>query len=128
MYYWYFKLFNNIKSEHESIEFAKLELTGLFGKVEPVYNFFDMLKKHPLSIFTSSDIRIQDFITHELPYGKVQGYFGISQSLFPLKKLVKRLAYTREIYLIGSKEDVSTIKNIFPDHTKGKIYHFFEKE
>lgn len=128
MYYWYFKLFNNIKSEHESMEFARLELEGLFGKVEPIYNFFDKLKEHPLSVFTSSDIRIQDFITHELPYGKVQGYFGTSQSLSALKKLVKRLGYTREIYLIGTKEDIPVIKNILPDQALGRIYHFFEKE
>lgn len=128
MYYWYFKLFNNIKSEHEASEFAKLELEGLFGKVAPIYNFFDKLKEEPLSMFSSPEIRIQDFITHELPYGKIQGYSGLSQNLSPLKKLVKRLAYTREIYLIGSKEDIPLIKNIFPNQTLGKIYLFFEKE
>jgi len=128
MYYWYFKLFNNIKSEHESFEFAKLELEGLFGKVEPIYNFFEKLKEKPISIFTSSKIRIQDFVTHELPYGKIQGYFGISQNISKLKNLVKRLAYTREIYLIGSKKDISIIKNIFRNQTLGKIYHYFEKE
>jgi len=65
MYYWYFKLFNNIKSEHEASEFAKLELEGLFGKVEPIYNFFDKLKEEPLSMFSIPEIRIQDFITHD---------------------------------------------------------------
>jgi len=128
MYYWYFKLFNNIKSEHEASEFAKLELEGLFGKVAPIYNLFDKLKEEPLSMFSIPEIRIQDYITHELPYGKIQGYFGTSQNLFPLKKLVKRLAYTREIYLIGTKEDISLIRNIFPNQALGKIYHFFEKE
>ena len=128
MYYWYFKLFNNIKSEHEATEFAKLELEGLFGKVKPIHNFFDKLKEEPLSVFGGSKIRIQDYITHELPYGKIQGYFGTSQNLFPLKKLVKRLAYTREIYLIGTKEDIPLIRNIFPNQAQGKIYHFFEKE
>lgn len=127
MYYLYLKLFNNIKSEHESKELAKLELEGLFGRVTPIHNFFDELKEQPLSIFTSPDIRIQDFISHELPYGKVQGYFSTSHSFPDLKKLVKRLAYTREIYLIGTKEDIPTIKNIFPNRSYGRIYHFFEK-
>ncbi|MCD6221768.1 hypothetical protein J7K25_06390, partial [bacterium] len=128
MYYWYFKLFNNIKSEHEANEFAKLELEGLFGKVTPICNFFDRLKEEPLSMFTIPEVRIQDFLTYELPYGKVQGYFGISQDIFSLKKLVKRLSYTREIYLIGTKKDIPLIKKFFPGQTLGKIYHFFEKE
>jgi len=129
MYYWYFKLFNNIKSEHEATEFAKLELEGLFGKVEPIHNFFDTLKEEPLSVFGGPKIRIQDYITHELPYGKVQGYFRTSENISPLKKLVKRLAYTREIYLIGTKECLPLIRNnIFPNQALGKIYHFFEIE
>lgn len=128
VYFWYFKLFNNIKSEHESLEFARLELEGLFGGVEPIHNFFDKISEYPLSSFTSPDIRIQDFITHELPYGKVQGYFGVSENLSMLRKLVMRLAYTREIYLIAPKQKSLEIKNSFPDEAQGKIFHFFEKD
>ena len=128
MYYWYFKLFNNIKDVNESEEFAKLEIESLFGKVEPIYNFFDKLKENPLSYFTSEDIRIQDFIIHELPYGKIQGYFGTSNDISMLMKLVKRLAYTREIYLISSKDNSFKIKNNFPIQAQERIYHFFEKE
>ena len=127
MHYWYFKLFNNIKSEHESIELAKLELEGLFGEVDPIYNFFDKLKENPLSSFTTPYIRIQDFITHELPYGKVQGYYGTSDDISMLKKLVKRLAYTREIYLITTKQKIPEITNNLPYQAQGKIYHFYEK-
>jgi DNA modification methylase len=126
MFHWYFKLFNNIKSEQEANEFARLELEGLFGEVEPIYNFCDKLKEEPLSLFCDPMIRLQDFITHELPYGKIQGYFGTSQDLKPLEKLVKRLAYIREIYLISTKENTSYVKSVFPNKM-GKIYHFFEK-
>jgi len=127
MFYWYFKLFNNIKSEKE-IEFARLELEELFGSIQPIQNFFDKLIEYPLSIFTSSDIRIQDFILYELPYGKIQGFFGISEDISKLKKLVKRLAYTREIYLISKRDNVLEIQKHFSDKAKNKVYQIFEKE
>lgn len=50
--HFYFKLFNNIKSEHEAKDFAKLELLGLFGEVETIRNFFDWLSQNPLNLFT----------------------------------------------------------------------------
>ncbi len=80
MYYWYFKLFNSIKSEQEAKDLAKMEIESLFGDVEPIYNFVDKFKEEPLSSFINSSIRLQDFITHELPYGESSGYFGISEN------------------------------------------------
>jgi len=129
MFYWYFKLFNNIKSEHESLEFARLELERLFGEVKPIYNFLDQLKETPLIKFTSSKNRIQDFITHELAYGKIQGYFATSKDISGLNRLVKRLSYTREIYLISRKKDLppELIKNKFSQKAFNKIYHYFEE-
>ena len=130
MFYWYFKLFNNIKSESESFEFAKLELQGLFGEVKPIYNFIDKLKENPLNKFTNQKNRIQDFITYELPYGRIQGYFGISKDISILNKLVKRLSYIREIYLIGKKKELSLelVKKKFPESGFNRIYHFFEEK
>ncbi len=128
MFYWYFKLFNNIKSERESYDLARLELESLFGKVEPIYNFIDKIKEYPLSKFISSTIRLQDFLTHELPYGRIQGYFGISDKIKNVNKLVKRLAYTREIYLVT--ELVEPLENlinlVFPEGELGKNYHYFK--
>ncbi|MFZ6017411.1 MAG: DNA methyltransferase [Nitrospirota bacterium] len=128
MYYWYFKLFNNIKSEHEAKELARLELESLFGNVEPIYNFVDKLKDEPLSKFINSSIRVQDFIIHELPYGKIQGYFGISDKGKNLSKLVKRLAYTREIYLIvnSNKPPDHLADELFPEGILGKNFHYFK--
>lgn len=130
MYYWYFKLFNNIKSEHEAEELAKLELESLFGRVEPIYNFFDKIREEPLSKFTCPDVRIQDFITHELPYGKIQGYFGLSEDAKTLSKLVRRLAYTREIYLVVNSEKLPEYlaKEIFPEGALGRNFHYFKVE
>lgn len=130
MYYWYFKLFNNIKSEHEAREFARLELENLFGNVEPINNFADKLKEDPLSRFIDSSIRLQDFITHELPYGKVHGYFGVSDGMKCLNKLVKRLAYTREIYLIvnTNSSPESLAKEFFMEDTYKKNFHYFKVE
>jgi DNA modification methylase len=128
MYYYYFKLFNNIKSVHESEELARLELESLFGEVEPIYNFADKLKEEPLSKFTSPSTRIQDFVIHELPYGKIQGYFGISDEEKNFGRLVKRLAYTREIYLIvpSNKSLEVLIKEIFSDVAIGRNCHYYE--
>lgn len=130
MYYWYFKLFNNIKSKHETSELARLELESLFGKVEPVYNFFDKLKEEPLSKFTCPDIRIQDFIVHELAYGRIHGYFGFSNNLTILSRLVRRLAYTREIYLIvnSNESPEHLVKGIFPEGLLRKNFDFFKIE
>jgi len=128
--HFYFKIFNNIKSEHEAEDFARLELISLFGDVEPIHNFFDMLLNTPIKIFTQEPIRIQDIITHELPYGKIQGYYGLKENLINVMNLVKRLAYTREIFLvIESKEKPENLlKQIFPDGVIGKNTQFFVKE
>jgi len=128
--HFYFKIFNNIKSEHEAKDFAKLELLGLFGKVEPIPNFFDKLSEEPLISFTTEPIRIQDIITAELPYGKIQGYYGVKDELIDVTKLVKRLAYTREIFLIVESKEApeKLLKQVFPDGVVGKNVQFFEKD
>ncbi|MEO0144348.1 MAG: hypothetical protein ABIL49_01200 [candidate division WOR-3 bacterium] len=130
MYYWYFKLFNNIKSEHEANELAKIELESLFGKVEPIFNFADRLCEEPLRIFMSMPERLQDYIIHELPYGKIQGYFAKSHELKNLNKLVKRLAYTREIYVVlklDSHKPIEDLKDIiFSEGVLGKNFQYFK--
>ena len=127
MYCWYFKLFNNIKSEHEAKDLARLELESLFGNVEPIFNFADKLYEEPLCRFMNLTERVQDYIIHELPYGKIQGYFGKSDSIKDFTNLVKRLAYTREIYLIVNSEKSSEelAKFIFPEGAVGKNFHYF---
>ena len=130
VFYFYFKIFNNIKSEHEVTDFAKLELESLFGEVEPIDNFIDKLREEPLNKFTHSSIRIQDFITHELPYGKIQGYWGTSETIRDITSLVKRLSYIREIYLImnENKSPSELLRNIFPDGVEEKNVHYFRKD
>jgi len=127
--HFYFKLFNNIKSEHESRDFAKLELLSLFGKVNTINNFFDVISEFPLNTFTENPIRIQDIITHELPYGKIHGYHGIKDELIDVTSLVKRLAYTREIFLIvkTSEKPEILLRRIFPDGTIDKNVQIFMK-
>ena len=128
--HFYFKLFNNIKSEHEAKDFARLELISLFGDINPIHNFFDILLDTPLKIFTREPTRIQGIITYELPYGKIQGYYGVKETLINVTKLVKRLAYTKEIFLVvESKEKpenlLNLLKQIFPDGVIGKNVQFF---
>lgn len=130
MTHFYFKLFNSIKSEHEAKDFAKLELLGLFGDVEPINNFFDKILEEPLKSFVSEPIRIQDIITTELPYGKIQGYYGKKSDWIDITKLVKRLAYIREFFLIVESKDKpeSILKKIFSNGVIGKNIQFFEKD
>jgi len=130
MYYWYFKLFNNIKSEHEAKDLARLELESLFGDVEPIHNFADKLREEPLCKFINSSTRLQDFITHELPYGKIHGYFGVYSYKKDVNKLVRRLAYTREIYLIVNSNEPpeSFAKEIFSTGVFRKNFHYFKVE
>jgi DNA modification methylase len=126
--HFYFKIFNNIKSEHEAQDFAKLELFGLFGEVVPIHNFVDKLLEEPLKSFTVEPIRIQDIITTELPYGKLQGYYGKKTGLIDVTQLVKRLAYIREFFVVVESEEKpeKILKQIFPDGVIGKNVQFFE--
>jgi tRNA G10 N-methylase Trm11 len=117
-----FKLFNSIKDEHE-ITFAELELKALFGPVERVRSFVDMIPNSPLSHFCGDECRIQDALTYEPVYGKYQGFMGWrdEKSAFPISKLTRRLAYTREIIVIAEGDDVDVAaKAIFPDGVIGR--------
>ena len=127
--HFYFKIFNNIKSEHEAEDFAKLELLGLFGEIKAIHNFFDKLLEEPLKSFTSEPIRIQDIVINELPYGKIQGYYGKKRDLTDVTQLVKRLAYIREFFLVvkDKEKPEKILKQIFPDGVINKNVQFFEK-
>ncbi|MBD3191169.1 MAG: hypothetical protein GF308_11015 [Candidatus Heimdallarchaeota archaeon] len=127
--YFYFKIFNNIKSQHEVEDLAYLELESLFGKVEPIHNFVDHLIEPPLKFFIDNSIRIQDIFTMELPYGKIQGYYGEKNELINITKLVRRLAYTREFFLLvkSPEEPEDLLKRIFPDFAIHKNTRFYRK-
>jgi DNA modification methylase len=101
--YWFFKLFSSIKEEHE-VEFAKLELLSLVGPVEPIRNFADVIEVTPLKHFTSDPNRVQDILTYEPCYGPIQGFMTTTQKPPDLERLARRLAYTREIIGVLSKE------------------------
>jgi DNA modification methylase len=101
----FFKLFNSIKTESE-VELAEAELTSVFGKVQPVHNFAEELSTSDLNCALAVSnprggrFELLNAITYELPYGRVQGFKG-SGSLGVLPKLVRRLAYTKEIYVVS---------------------------
>lgn len=125
-----FKLFNNIKDEHE-VSLAELELRGLFGDVGRVRNLFDVLCREPFIFFTEDDVRIQDYITHELCYGRIQGFYGLRDGLTDVTPLVTRLAYIREIYVITDicaerPEDI--LMRVFPRGVVGKNVQWFVKD
>lgn len=124
--HYYFKLFNNIKEEHE-VDFAELELNSLFGNVVRIRNFVDVIDKLPLKLFTKDEVRIQDIITHETCYGLFQGFHGFKEKAEDISDLVQRLAYIREIYLIvRSKNPEDYLKKIFPCGVVGKNVQFVQ--
>ncbi len=130
----YFKLFNSIKSKHEAEDFARLEIESLFGKAEPITNFIACFAKKPLSelidaTFESKNgqIKLQDVFTYELPYGKIQGYYGKKAGVEDLTPLIKRLGYTREIIVITkATRPAETLKKIFSQHTINATVQFAE--
>jgi hypothetical protein len=132
MMFCWFKLFNSIKSEHEARDFARLELESLLGssKVSPVRNFVDEFAKEPLRRFVAdSDRRFQDTVTYELPYGRIQGYRVDDVDPAVLPRLVRRLAYTREIYvLLQGADRKSILQNLVPNAAEGKNAEVFEAD
>jgi len=127
--YYFFKIFNNIKSSHESGILARIELESLFGKVDIISNVMDLLLTKPFSLFTKKGLRIQDALTMELPYGSVHGYYAKKDKIENISFLLKRLAYTREIYVVVEEETSSPeeiIKKICYDGTLGRNIKFFE--
>lgn len=123
--YWYFKLFNNIKEEHE-VDFAELELFSLFGNVKRVKNFVDILYETPFKHFIK-EVRIQDFLAHELPYGECHGFYAERDDIMDVSSLVKRLAYTREFFVVVETSDMETIlPKIFPDREINKNFQYFK--
>jgi DNA modification methylase len=100
--HWFFKLFNSIKEAHE-VDFAELELFSLLGPVERIRNFADVLHNTPLKHFVSDPVRIQDVLSYEPCYGYFQGFMARPNATPDIERLVRRLAYTREI--VGVLED-----------------------
>ncbi|MGD0159796.1 MAG: hypothetical protein ABSB89_05805 [Candidatus Bathyarchaeia archaeon] len=125
---WYFKLFNSIKEKHE-ISFAQLELTSLFGNVDPVKNFSDILETTPFSHFRNGDVRVQDFFAHELPYGECHGFLANTDGMRDVSHLVMRLAYTREFFAVTESSDSSGILGqAFSQGVEGKNVEHFAKD
>ena len=124
--YYYFKLFNSIKDESE-VELAKLELKSLFGDVKEINNFADICNTYPIKIFTQPPFRVQDILLYEIPYGSVQGFFATKNNIIQISHLIRRLAYTREIYVIvKTKSTTKTLKKLFPEGVLEKNCQYFE--
>lgn len=131
MIYAYFKLFGNIKSPHEANDLARLELESVAGSVKPVANFTIELGGSPLRefsrlTFADSDVLVADAFTHELAYGKTKGYKLKLDSIVDVTSWVKRLAYTREIFLFVEGKKKSDLSRIFPDARLGTNAQYVE--
>src|SRR5579862_2855274 len=113
LFYYYFKLFNTLKDDFE-VQLAELELRAMFGRVERISNFVDVLIQSPVECVTSKDgPSIQDFVIHELPYGPTQGFMGTSEDMLRIVSLVKRLAYFREIMVVTEDQNPEVIAEEF---------------
>jgi len=124
----YFKLFNTIKDEHEAEDLARLELESLFGEVRPISNFISEAAKPPLSLAIGAEfrgrgsylVRLEDILLHELPYGRIHGFYGKTDRVPEIGKLVRRLAYSREIVVLAEGPHSSTeLDEIYPEGAIG---------
>jgi DNA modification methylase len=123
---WYFKLFNSIKEKHE-ITFAHLELTGLFGNVDMVRNYADILEETPFRNFRSGAARVQDFFAYELPYGECHGFLARTPDTRDVSQLIMRLAYIREFFaVIESDNPPAILQQMFPSGVVGKNVEYFQ--
>ena len=126
--HWYFKLFNSIKEEHE-VDFAEIELLSLFGNVSRTKNFSDILNDSYFCQFRGEKTRVQDFLAHELPYGDCQGFFAQTEKAIRVSQLVKRLAYSREFFLVTKSENPDAlVQEIFPEGVLGKNLQIFQNK
>ncbi|MCL4435418.1 MAG: hypothetical protein M1503_06065 [Thaumarchaeota archaeon] len=124
--YWCFKLFNSVKEKHE-VDFAELELSSLFGEVKRIRNFYDTLSQTPFANFTKKT-RIQDYLTHELPYGECVGFYAETNKWPKVDKLVRRLAYIREFFVAVEQDNAENIlKKAFPTGELGKNVQLFKE-
>jgi len=124
----FFKLFNSIKSEHEATEFARLELSALVGPINAVGNVIEVVASPKFRPFLENSfstdpkpLRFVDALTNELPYGPIQGYLASVDDQTNLEKLVKRLAYTREVYATFDLESEALqdrLGRLFPSGTR----------
>ena len=114
--HWYFKLFNSIKEESGSeVDLAELELQSLFGKVERVSNFANILGRTPFRDFMEGDMPVQDIMAHEIPYGRCQGFYAKTRDVGDVSLLIHRLAYIREFLVVAESGDWERLlKRMFP--------------
>ena len=114
--HWYFKLFNSIKEESASeVDLAELELQSLFGRVERVKNFANILYSTPFRDFMQTSLPVQDILAHELPYGPWQGFYARTNSIIDVSLMVRRLAYIREFLVVVQSIDTEQLlKQMFP--------------
>ena len=123
---WYFKLFNSIKEKHE-IAFGQLELTSLFGDVDAVRNFSDVLDSTLFRNFRTGNARVQDLFAHELPYGECHGFLARTHEIRDVSHLVRRLAYTREFFAVSEYNDpLGALRRMFPEGVVGKNVECFQ--
>ncbi len=131
----FFKLFNNIKSDHEAQVFARLELESLVSSVEPVGSVLDLVVSPPFSKFLGASfasengpVRVVDALSYELPYGKVQGYRARVSADTDLGRLARRLGYTREIYTAADGDLQPVLARTFPKAAAGLVFQVAKVE
>jgi DNA modification methylase len=98
----------------------------LFGNVSPVRNFSDIIDSTSFNVFRSRDVRVQDLLAHELPYGECQGFFAETHEVRDVSHLVMRLAYTREFFVVTESDDPrGVLRRMFSRGVEGKNVECF---
>ncbi|MGY5882007.1 MAG: hypothetical protein RTV31_17315, partial [Candidatus Thorarchaeota archaeon] len=74
----------------------------------------------------SDEVRFQDFLMHEVAYGRVQGFVTRKLKTKNITHLIRRLGYTREIYVIDDRKSWKPfVKFLFPKASIGKNSNVF---
>jgi tRNA G10 N-methylase Trm11 len=118
--HYFFKLKHNIQNDSE-LALSKLEIENQMDQASSeIVNFVDVLLCEPLLDFVSNTrTRTQDFITR-LPYpGAIQGYH-VETSPRDCFSLAKRLAYFRELFVVGDFNDF-TLARLLPETSLEKL-------
>jgi DNA modification methylase len=66
----------------------------------------------------------------ELPYGNIHGYYGKKDELLDISALVRRLAYTREFFVLveGSENPQNLLNILFPQYTLNKNTSIYQQD
>jgi len=97
--YLFFKLTSEDISYIDAGKLFQIELSTYFSNIHKINNVFELYRFPEIRQLIEKDFKLQKHITHALPDSENHGYLALTDSLPPIEKLIKRLAYCDEFLL-----------------------------